>query len=206
MIWIFYAVCVCFVALCFWYLQREREMVRRFFNQVLGLHNDMEESLLLGLYHKYRHRTKEEREELQKEEGPVFYKSPWNFEEFVKDIMVEIYKGRGDTTSGSGDQGVDIIIVNESERYLGQVKCYYPNAKHDFEVIAIVHSRMVKDSATKGFIATTAKFSKEAIRYAADLSRKGYSIELIDGQQLIKYWVEAMIVKEQNFTYGAVLE
>jgi restriction system protein len=99
------------------------------------------------------------------------------------------YGGTATVTQSSGDYGVDIELTREDGLYLGQVKCYYYDLS--YEPIALIHSQMAKQGAAGGFVVTTGSFTENALTYWHELKSQGVNIELIDGQTLVKYWVES---------------
>jgi restriction system protein len=74
-----------------------------------------------------------------------------------------------------------IVLTREDGLYLGQVKCYYYDLS--YEPIALVHSQIEKQGAAGGFVVTTGSFTENALTYWHELK--------IDGQTLVKYWVES---------------
>ena len=133
-------------------------------------------ALLTGLYH-------------------MFNEDETNFKHFVAKIADTYYQGSSYVTQATRDYGVDIELTKtngeDKELYLGQVKCM--NSKVTFRPIAIIHSQMVRQNASKGFVVTTSDFTKYARWYAADLN-----IELIDGKRFVDIWLDSLQTDKEN--------
>jgi restriction system protein len=140
----------------------------------------MHQTIAIGLYHRFKKSEEDSTE------------TPWDFEKFVANIMVDYLGGEATITQGSGDFGVDIEHRRDNGLYLGQVKCY--NHPVGYEPIAIIHSQMVKQGAKGGFVVTTSTFTDNAIAYAEDLN-----IELIDGEKLVEYWAASKQVVSKSY-------
>ncbi|TDL80875.1 restriction endonuclease [Peribacillus frigoritolerans] len=128
----------------------------------------------------------------------IFLKQlPLEFEEFVAQIFKKKYGGDIYVTRATGDFGIDFEHTRETGLYLGQVKAYRHDL--DFKPIAIIHSNMIKQNAVGGYVITTSSFTKAAREYANNLN-----IQLIDGVQLVDYWLESMdlLVYETNAEYN----
>ncbi|MDB5084084.1 MAG: hypothetical protein JWN30_970 [Bacilli bacterium] len=172
-----------------WKYRREIEYARARLGELFTAHQDMYQAVAMGLYHRFN--REEDKEE-----------TPHHFEHFVKEVMEDYYGGLAVVTPYGGDFGVDIIHKRHNGLYLGQVKCYNQDQPVDFEPIAIIHSRMIKDHAQGGFVVTTSSFSEDARQYANEL---GINIELIDGTALVKHWVEATENKKQTYPLAAAV-
>ncbi|MCM3594183.1 restriction endonuclease [Metabacillus idriensis] len=128
----------------------------------------------------------------------IFLKQlPLEFEEFVAQIFKKKYGGDIYVTRATGDFEIDFEHTRETGLYLGQVKAYRHDL--DFKPIAIIHSNMIKQNAVGGYVITTSSFTKAAREYAKNLN-----IQLIDGVQLVDYWLESMdsLVYETNAEYN----
>ncbi len=56
-----------------------------------------------------------------------------------------------------------------------------------YEKIALLHSHLIQQQAQGGYVITTSNFTTQAYEYAKNLE-----IELINGKQLVTYWLQAM--------------
>ncbi|MDF2534695.1 MAG: restriction endonuclease [Bacillales bacterium] len=138
---------------------------------------EFKKTLALGIYQRF---CKEENEESSY--SSIFLKDdPIKFESFVGEILQHKY-GTYFVTSSSGDFGVDVEHGFGAEKVLGQVKCYKNDVS--FDPIALIHSNMIKQNASKGYVVTTSKFTENAIEYA-----KGLNIDLITGTDLVEMWL-----------------
>ncbi|WP_160037104.1 restriction endonuclease [Paenibacillus sp. An7] len=149
--------------------------------EAITTHEDMKETLRIGLYHRYKRDLVEDKVE-----------NPLLFEHFVAEIMTSVRGGSTYVTKGSGDYGVDIEEETNAGLYLGQVKCYNDYNPVSFDPIAIIHSQMVKQGAIGGYLITTGKFTANAYNYANELN-----IDLIDGNQLVELWLEHLDSKRE---------
>ncbi|MFD0620351.1 restriction endonuclease [Paenibacillus sp. GCM10027629] len=169
-----------------WYLYyNQKKMLESYRANALDAfssHEDMKETLRIGLYNRFKRDL-----EQQNEEDPLL------FEHFVADIMTSVRGGNTYVTRSSGDFGIDIEEQADRGLYLGQVKCYNDQNLVGFAPIAIVHSQMMKQSAVGGYVVTTSKFTSNAYTYA-----KGLNIELIDGNQLVELWLQHLEVKRES--------
>ncbi len=116
-----------------------------------------------------------------------------DFERFVAKLWRMHYGGKTSVTRANADFGVDIEYREGENLYLGQVKCYSPENKVNFEPLAVIHSQMVKQGAKGGFVVTTSDFTANAKKYAQDLG-----LELVNGPQLIELWASALKTEKQN--------
>src|SRR5437764_7213206 len=110
---------------------------------------EFKKTVALGLYQRF---CKEN------EDNPsyssVYLKSDrLDYEHFVADIMQYRYGENVFVTQGSGDFGVDIEHGNGEGKVLGQVKCKRKDEM--YEPIAIIHSNMVKQGASRGYVVNT---------------------------------------------------
>ena len=142
---------------------------------------EIKQTPLIGLYHRFN-------KDIGSLEGED--SNPYEFESFVAQVMEKKYGGNAFVIQRSGDYGVDIEHDREDGRYLGQVKCYSDSIK--FDPIALIHSNMVKEEATGGFVVTTSHFTEPAKKY-----NNGSNIELIDGMKLIDYWLQSLQKQEK---------
>ncbi|WP_017798528.1 restriction endonuclease [Oceanobacillus kimchii] len=108
--------------------------------------------------------------------------TPLEFENFIANILKHKYGEHTYITKNTGDFGVDIEHGFGEDKVLGQVKCYKEDLS--FEPIAILHSNMVKENVSKGYVVTTSDFSTYAKEYAEKLN-----IDLITGTDLVELWL-----------------
>jgi len=143
----------------------------------LTVSDEFKKTIALGLYQRFCKEVEE------KKYSSTFLKSdPLDFENFIADVLKHRYGTEAFVTKSSGDFGVDIEHGVGDRKVLGQVKCYREDM--GFEPIAILHSNMVKQNASKGYVVSTAGFNKNALSYA-----EGLNIDLIDGTELVEMWI-----------------
>ncbi|WBL16787.1 restriction endonuclease [Sutcliffiella sp. NC1] len=139
--------------------------------------NEFKSTLALGIYQRFC------KENEEKTYSSLFLKSnPLSFEDFVGDILKHKYGENMYVTKSTGDFGVDIEHGIGTDKVLGQVKCYKVDV--GYEPIALIHSNMVKQGASKGYVVTTSDFTENA-RWYAD----GLNIDLITGTDLVEMWL-----------------
>ncbi|TLS51547.1 restriction endonuclease [Paenibacillus antri] len=140
---------------------------------------EQRETLRHGLYQRFKRSDDTEKE------------NPFDFEHFVAELLTVVNESDVYVTKSTGDFGVDIEERRDDGLFLYQVKCYEKPV--GFEPIAILHSRIVKDGADGGCVVTTSAFTQAAIDYA-----KAVDIELIDGDDLLDLWEEALEYKKET--------
>ena len=139
--------------------------------------DEFKKTIALGLYQRFCKELEE------KKYSSTFLKSdPLDFEHFIADVLKHRYGFDAFVTQSSGDFGVDIEHGAGEGKVLGQVKCYREDM--GFEPIAILHSNMVKQNASKGYVVSTAGFNENARLYA-----EGLAIDLINGMDLVEMWI-----------------
>lgn len=154
--------------------------------------DEFKRTMALGLYQRFCKESEETRY------SSLFLKEdPLSFEHFVADILAHRYGHDFHVTQSSGDFGVDIEHGIGEGKVLGQVKCYKDDIA--FDPIALIHSNMVKQGASRGYVVTTSSFTENAQIYA-----NGLDIDLIDGVQLVDMWINYKnpvieIIDEQPF-------
>lgn len=172
----------------FLYFKRKEEKGAALIARKIDSSLELKKTLAMGLYLRFNFpRAKNENGSTDFIPGTeLFLKQiPYEFEDFCADVLQKIFGGEKFVTSRSGDFGVDFEIIREDGLYLGQTKAYKDDV--GYEPIAILHSNMVKQNAKGGFLVTTAHFTDAAKKYATDLN-----IELIDGVDLVGYWLESL--------------
>ena len=106
---------------------------------------------------------------------------PWEFERYIAELFTKLgYKTT--VTGGAYDKGIDVVAERDGLKHYIQCKKYItstvgPGELRDFYGAIADHL-----AQAKGYFITTNKFTLEAERFAEDKP-----IELIDGNQLIKY-------------------
>lgn len=119
-----------------------------------------------------------------------YFKTGYDFEEFLKDYLQAIGLEEVEVTQRSKDHGIDLKATRKGvgdlsnadiTQYLIQAKRYKPNTP-----ISVAQIRQLKGvllSGQKGIFITTAYFSKQAIEEAENDNTR--PIILIDGEKLI---------------------
>lgn len=106
-------------------------------------------------------------------------KLSWQDFEF---LLSEWFKKEGFSTEltggGGADGGVDIKLYKDGELYLVQCKHYKVN-KVSVKVVRELYGVMTAENAVGGFVITSGKFTKDAIKFAEDTN-----ITLMDGDRL----------------------
>ncbi|MGO4732124.1 restriction endonuclease [Paenibacillus sp. 2KB_22] len=182
---ILFSVLLMFTCYLVYKYHNQKQMLEDYRNNALeafSSHEDMKETLRIGLYNRFKRDLEEDKEE-----------NPLMFEHFVKEIMSSVRGGVTYVTKSSGDFGIDIEEQTEEGLYLGQVKCYNDMNMVGFGPIAIIHSQMVKQNAVGGYVITTSDFTNNARNYA-----EGLDIELINGTQLVELWLEHLETKNER--------
>lgn len=116
--------------------------------------------------------------------------SPIAFERFVLDLMYKMgygaFEGSSKTTSKTGDNGIDGIIMEDKLGFnliYMQAKKYAKTPVGRPDIQAFFGA--IAGKGGKGLFVTTSKFTSEAIDFANQ-----QHIILIDGQKLIDYMIE----------------
>lgn len=172
----------------YFYFKRRNELESSFLAMKIESSLELKQTMAMGLYLRFNFpRTKKEDGTFVYEKGSeVFLKqNPYDFEGFAADVIKKRFGGDVYVTNRSGDFGIDFEHINEKDLFLGQVKAYKEDV--NFEPIAILHSNMVKQNATGGYFITTSGYTKAAKEYA-----EGLNIKLINGVQLVDYWLETV--------------
>ncbi|WP_096154045.1 MULTISPECIES: restriction endonuclease [Bacillus] len=147
------------------------------FNKELLLKDEFKRTIALGLYQRFCNEVEEKRY------SSAFLKSnPLDFEHFIADVLKHKYGFDSFVTKSSGDFGVDIEHGIGDGKVIGQVKCERQDI--DYEPIAIIHSNMIKQNASKAYVVSTSGFTNNAKIYA-----EGLNIDLIDGLELVEMWI-----------------
>ena len=156
---------------------------------------ELKRTMAMGLSYRFNFPTEkdEDGETVFKKATELFLKEDYfDFEEFVAEVVSKKLGGMTYTTVKSGDFGVDFRHEREDGLYLGQVKVRESDL--GFEPIALIHSNMEKEGAKGGYVITTADFTPSARTYA-----KGLNIKLINGIELVTFWLDSMDSKVYEF-------
>lgn len=138
---------------------------------------EFKKTLAFGIYQRFC------KENEEKSYSSSYLKNnPLDFEHFIADILKHKYGESTFVTKSSGDFGVDIEHGVGDGKVLGQVKCYKDDV--GYEPIALIHSNMVKQNASSGYVVTTSNFTSHARSYA-----EGLNIDLITGTDLVEMWM-----------------
>lgn len=184
------------------YMKRKNDEEEAQLVEKIETGTELKKTMAMGLYYRFNFpRTKDsDGNQVFEKSTDLFIKQlPYEFEDFVADVIQKKLGGYTTVTTRSGDFGIDFEHQLEEELYLGQVKAWREDLP--FDSIAILHSNMVKREAIGGYLVTTGGFSRAAEEYA-----EGLNIQLIDGVKLVEYWLESMnhqiYVKEQKIVSG----
>jgi len=171
-----------------WYIKKRSDFESSLLARRIESSLELKKTMAMGLHSRFNYPThKNDEGERYFEKGSELFlkQTPFEFERFVANLFERKFGGTCFTTSKSGDYGIDFEHKRENGLYLGQVKAY--KIDMDFSPIALVHSNMVKQNAKGGYIITTGGFSKAAQEYA-----RGLDIDLVNGIELVDYWLETM--------------
>ena len=127
--------------------------------------------------------------------------TPSGFEQLVVGLLSKIGYGDGRVVGGSGDQGIDGILNQDTlgmEKVYVQAKRYTSNQVGEPEIRNFSGS-LNTSSATKGVFITTSTFSLTAQRTAQ--SAKNQIIRLIDGPELAKLMIAHGVGVVTEITY-----
>lgn len=154
----------------------------------LLFHNEEElnKTLVIGLYHRF----KKDKDESEHEEYK--HENPYDFESFVARTLENQYGGRATVTRKSGDGGIDIVHVRPEGLFLGQVKCELNNVS--YIPAAVLHSQMVKQGAAGGYVISIRDFEQSTLEYVKDLN-----IQLINGKELVHLWLNPQPAYKKSY-------
>lgn len=159
--------------------RKQLESISILVRELVNANDLMHKTLLLGLYHRFK-KSKDTK-------GDENSDSNEDFANFVAKIMESLYGGSTIVISPTQDYGMDLIHQRHNGTYLGHIKCNQPDDKVNYEPIALIHSKMIKEDADYGFIVTTSTFTSEAKKYA-----EGLNIQLIEGDELVRLWAQSL--------------
>ena len=103
---------------------------------------------------------------------------------------------------GSGDEGVDGVIHQDQlgiDKIYVQAKRYRESGPIGRPTIQSFVGALSGKKATRGVFITTSRFSADALEYVSSLT--GFSVVLIDGEQLVKFMLENKVgvMTQQTF-------
>ncbi len=127
-------------------------------------------------------RTRRARKRTQRRS--VFKMSPKEFEQVCAQLM-EAWGYRTEVVGGSGDGGVDIRGWKDGRYVIAQCKRYKRSVPAS--LVREFYGVMVREKADKGFFFTTGRVSEALHREAAEFTRNGYPIAIVDGEELDAY-------------------
>lgn len=135
---------------------------------------------------------------------------PTAFEKFSLELIKSVALARGGEVeifhNGQvGDGGVDGIIEAPKTFGKGKEKVFVQCKRYDKTSIGrpelqAFAGAMLTEDITVGIFITTSTFSKQAINYVEELENKGKSIELFDGQRIIKHMLRNKIAVSEKIT------
>lgn len=104
--------------------------------------------------------------------------SPDAFEALISELFIK-YGYRTETSGGSSDHGVDILVFNElGETWVVQCKRY--NHSVGEPILRDLYGTMLHENATRAYLFTTGHFTRQAVQWA-----EGKPIILYDGKTLV---------------------
>jgi restriction system protein len=102
-------------------------------------------------------------------------------------VVADVYKDLGFhsiATASSGDDGIDVILENGGVRIGIQVKRY--KDKVQVEEIRSLAGALVLNDMTQGIFLTTSNFTTGAPRTVREYERRGFQIELVNGERFLQ--------------------
>lgn len=105
--------------------------------------------------------------------------SPFEFEDYIADLLQKVGFEKIQQTPYRNDGGKDIICYYKDNKYYVECKHYGINNKISRPLMQKLFAAMTEDNVAKGIFITTSSFSTEAIEYG-----KKHHIRTIDGDEL----------------------
>lgn len=106
--------------------------------------------------------------------------SPVAFEVLVAELFIS-YGFQAETSGGSSDHGVDVLVFNDQgEKWVVQCKRYHHSVGEP--VVRDLYGTMLHEEAQRAYLITTGRFSNHAVQWA-----EGKPIVLYDGEALIRF-------------------
>lgn len=141
---------------------------------------------------------------------------PTAFEKFSLQLIKSVALARGGEVdifhNGQvGDGGVDGVIEAPKTFGKGKEKVFVQCKRYDKTSIGrpelqAFAGAMLTEDITVGIFITTSTFSKQAINYVDELENKGKSIELFDGQRIVKHMLRNKIGVVEQVTSSFELD
>lgn len=102
---------------------------------------------------------------------------------------------------GSGDHGGDIIVSDESQEFIIQVK-FKNDSSTVVQKVAIIEVKNAMDyyQINKGYVITNTKLSPHANEYLHVLNKTGYNIGKIEGMDLLRLYQKLASVPAKEYT------
>lgn len=128
----------------------------------------------------------------------------------LEKVVADVYKDLGYhaiATASSGDDGIDVILTKEGIRIGVQVKRY--KDKVQVKELRELAGALVLDGITKGIFVTTSDFTTGAPRTLHKFQRRGFHIELINGERFLSQLElaqRAMYKNREEFDEAAILK
>lgn len=155
-------------------------------NSLFSDSEELEKTLVIGLYHRFK-KDKDGSENIEYKQ-----EDPYDFESFVAKALERKYGGKAIVTKKSGERGIDIEHMRSEGLFLGQVKCELNNI--NYEPVAVLHSQMIKKDAVGGYVISVRDFELSAKEHV-----EGLSIQLINGRELVNIWLHPDPAYKKSF-------
>lgn len=129
-------------------------------------------------------------------------KGPWQaLERAVARLYQHIGWPHVALVGGSGDHGADIIVSDENEDFVIQVK-FKKESSTLVNKGAVTELKTAMDyySINKGYLATNTRLSSTANDYIQELNKTGYSIEKLEGNSLFSFYSQLPRFPDVEYT------
>ena len=129
-------------------------------------------------------------------------KGPWQaLERAIARLFEHIGWSRAALIGGPGDHGGDIIVSDENEDFIIQVKFKKDSSSAlGKNSISEIKEAMDFYSIDKGYIATNSRLSSSANEYLIELGKTGYNIKKIEGITLLNYYQKLPRFPKNEYT------
>lgn len=109
--------------------------------------------------------------------------SGFEFETFCAMVFDRLGYGQVENLPGGADKGRDLIIHGERKIV---VECkHQPKAAIGRPVVQKLHSAVISERADAGWLVTSGGFTRQAREHAAEISRSGIELKLVDRAMLL---------------------
>lgn len=128
----------------------------------------------------------------------------------LEKVVADIYKDLGYqsiATASSGDDGIDVILTKNGVRIGIQVKQYKNNVQ--VKELRELAGALILDGMTKGIFITTSDFTTGAPRTVQNFQRRGFQIELVNGERFLSQLEiaqRAMYKSREEFDEAEILK